>query len=662
MKICCKEHKFADCIASMYNFAENMRYPIKENPMNKKLKILMFAAVAVFMLSSCAKDKNDTPNLPGYKIIEYGEISQNVQEPCFINIMFQVTDMQGDGVSTLSTSDFEVLENDQPVSPTESAMQIRKQDVVPYSLKTVLLIDNSFSVGDNLEEIKNAAKNLVLSKLPNQQFALFVFSENPVLLQGFTDNTQDLTAAIDNISLGSASTNLYGSIAEAVDEWEDFYETDQIQQGFLVGFTDGSDTQASSTLEEALVARGNKKVFMVGLGDEIEPAVLEDIGNAGYFPIDDVSELTDRFEEIQDEMAGFANSFYWMNYMTPKRGDNDHNLQLSIKNNSNTGDDSYIEGTFNSAGFYSVDRGVFVNASESNPYGIEEINLGEGDTVKLDAITYLGQNAPSYNWSVDDQSVAEILQTTDPGSYSVKLAATGSAGDQTLVEVSDLANGLQKSLTVNLVESSGTTDGLVAWYGFNNGSVDDKWGNFDGNNYGAEPATDFEGNQNEALEFYDYAYVAFQPSPLGKGAKTVSFMYRPNEIGRRQVIITNTPGGQASDYGFQIIQTASNNLFFSIGNGSDEGHYLSAQTSLQMTGSDWHHLAMVFSGNELKGYVDGQLSCLATGPQGSEATPSAEMRLGGPLEPLDTFLTGIVDELRLYDKALSETEIQDLQP
>ncbi len=646
----------------MYNFAENIRYRVKQNLMNKNLKTLMVGAIAVLMLSSCAKDKNDTPNLPGYKIIEYGEISQNVQEPCFINIMFQVTDMQGNGVSTLSTSDFEVLENDQPVSPTESAMQIRKQDVVPYSLKTVLLIDNSFSVGDNLEEIKNAAKNLVLSKLPNQEFAIFVFSENPVLLQGFTDNIQNLTSAIDDITLGSASTNLYGSIIEAVNEWDDFYETEQIQQGFLVGFTDGSDTQASSTLGEALTARGDKKVFMVGMGDEIEPDVLEDIGNAGYFSIDDVSELTDRFEEIQNEMAGFANSFYWMNYMTPKRGDNDHNLQLSIKDNSNTGDDSYIEGTFNSAGFYSVDRGLFVNASETNPYGIEEINLGAGDTLTLDAITYLGQNPPSYNWSVANQNVAELLQTNDPGSYSVRLVATGDAGTQTEVEVSDLANSLQTSLTVNIVESSGTTDGLVAWYGFDNGSVDDMWGNFDGNNYGASPAADFEGNQNEALEFYDYAYVAFQPSPLGKGAKTVSLMFRSNETGRRQVIMTNTPGGQTSDNGFQIIKTASNNLFFSIGNGSDDGYYLSAQTSLQITDSDWHHLAMVFTGSELRGYIDGELRCSANGAQGNEAAPSAELRLGGPLEPLDTFFTGIADEVRLYEKALSQSEIEELQP
>ncbi|MDZ7777554.1 MAG: hypothetical protein U5L09_19050 [Bacteroidales bacterium] len=100
--------------------------------------------------ASCAKDKNDTPNLPGYKISEYGNISENAQEPCFINIMFQVTDMQGNGVSSLSTRDFEVLENDQEVSPTESAMQVRKQDVIPYSLKTVLLIDNSSSVAENL--------------------------------------------------------------------------------------------------------------------------------------------------------------------------------------------------------------------------------------------------------------------------------------------------------------------------------------------------------------------------------------------------------------------------------------------------------------------------------------------------------------------------------
>ena len=629
--------------------------------MLRNLKLVLVALVSVALFASCAKDKNTRLNLPGYKITEYGNISENAQEPCFINIMFQVTDMQGNGVSSLSTRDFEVLENDQKVSPTESAMQIRKQDVIPYSLKTVLLIDNSSSVEENLSEIKNAARSLVLSKLPNQEFAIFVFSDNPVLLQDFTSDVQALTDAIQQIEPGYHTTDLYGSLVEAVNMWEDFYETERIQQGFLVGFTDASDTQGSSSLEDALVARGQKKVYMVGMGDEIEPGVLEEIGNAGYFPIDNVSELTDRFEEIQDEMAGYANSFYWMNYMTPKRGDNDHTLQLRIKENSNTGEDSYIEGTFNSAGFYSVEQGLYVNATETNPYGVEQLNIGEGDTLTLEAITYLGQNPPDYNWSAADNTIIRLLETSDPGSYNMRIVAQGAVGEQTEVTVTDLSNGLQTTITVDVVESPGATDGLLAYYNFTDGSVQDAWGSHNGNNYGATPTEDRHGTPDAAVAFGGAEHISVQPSPLAKGAKTVSLLVRFDEHGRRQALITNTPDDQSGDNGFQIVKTAADNLLFTVGNGNDQGYYISAQTSLQITDSEWHHVVMVFTESGIKGYVDGTLRCSSTTTQGTETAPSASLQMGGPLEPRNTFLKGALDEVRLYEKALSESEIETLR-
>lgn len=628
--------------------------------MIKHLNAFLIMVAGLFLLSSCAKDKNDTPNLPGYKIIEYGDISENTEKPSFINIMFQVTDMQGNGVSTLTTNDFAVLENENPVSPTESAMQIRKQDVVPYSLKTVLLIDNSHSVGDKLSEIKNAAKSLVLSKLPNQEFAIFVFSENPVLLQNFTSDIQALTSTIDDIDLGFATTNLYGSIVESVNMWEDFYETDQIQQGFMIGFTDGSDTQASSTLEEALAARGQKRVYMVGLGSEIEPSVLEDLGNAGSYSIDNVSELADKFAEIQEDMAGFANSFYWMNYMTPKRGDNEHTLKLYIKDNSNTGEDSYIEDTFNSAGFYSVEQGLYINASESNPYGVEQLEMGEGDTLMLEAVTYLGQNPPTYTWSVSDNTVVTLHETGDPGNYNMQIVARGTAGDQTEVSVSDLSNGLQTTVTVSVVESTGTTQGLVSYYDFSSGTTNDDWGNHDGNNNGAEPTSDSQGNADEALAFEGFDYVSVQPSPLNTGAKTISIFVKFEENDRRQVLVTNTPDSQTGDNGFQVVKTASNTLQFMVGNGSSSGYFISAQTSLEITDSEWHHVAMTFTGNSLKGYIDGVQRCSSTSTSGSEGSSSLALRFGGPHEPINTFLNGSLDEIKLFDRALSASEVEEL--
>ncbi len=77
--------------------------------------------------------------------------------PSFVNILFEVRDSLGRGVTFLTTEHFEVRENDQVVSPTESAMHIRKRDVIPYTQKTVLMLDTSTSVRTHLEQIKQAA-------------------------------------------------------------------------------------------------------------------------------------------------------------------------------------------------------------------------------------------------------------------------------------------------------------------------------------------------------------------------------------------------------------------------------------------------------------------------------------------------------------------------
>ena len=186
--------------------------------------------------------------------------------PSYVNIMFQVRDSLGYGVNFLTTDHFEVRENNGAVSPTESALHIRKRAAISYRLKTVLMLDTSTSVRLNLEQIKAAAIALVENMTAQQEIALYEFSDEPVLLQDFTDDVAVLTEAIRAIRLGFATTNLYGSLIAGSARWEDIYTLTEVQQGFLVLLTDGSDTQGSSTLEEALSARGGQEYLHGRLG------------------------------------------------------------------------------------------------------------------------------------------------------------------------------------------------------------------------------------------------------------------------------------------------------------------------------------------------------------------------------------------------------------
>lgn len=275
------------------------------------------------------------------------------QEPSFVNIMFQVSDGDGKGVDSLLTKDFIVLEDDKAVSPTESAMKIMKKDAIPYKLKTVIMLDNSASVGDNIVEIRRAALSLVESMVEKQEIALYVFSETPKMIQDFTSEKEVLIKAINQISLGFATTNLYGSVIEGTSRWNDNYSTTKIEQGFMILITDGSDTQASHSLNEASIAINKKLVYTIGLGKEQDKEALSVLGTAGYFSLGDYTELSNKFFEIQNDMKSYSNSFYWLYYMSPKRGHNKHTIKLILKNNLNNDESSYVSGYFLSTDFYS---------------------------------------------------------------------------------------------------------------------------------------------------------------------------------------------------------------------------------------------------------------------------------------------------------------------
>ncbi|MBD3376021.1 hypothetical protein GF406_13375, partial [candidate division KSB1 bacterium] len=88
--------------------------------------------------------------------------------PSFVHIMFQVTDLSGVGIQNLKKENFDLYEDGKSISPTESALHIKKRQEIPYILKTVLMLDNSMSVGSNLAQIKKSAVDLVDLKLPEQ--------------------------------------------------------------------------------------------------------------------------------------------------------------------------------------------------------------------------------------------------------------------------------------------------------------------------------------------------------------------------------------------------------------------------------------------------------------------------------------------------------------
>ena len=391
--------------------------------------------------------KASTSTVPGYVITKH---SLTTEEPNKVKMLFQVLDLENNGIDFLTIDDFEILEDGEPVSPTESNLQISKRQNNPYSIKTVLILDNSTSITDdpshtnNMDLLKESAKSFVNNMSAQQEIALFKFSSSTEKLVDFTSDKNALIRAIDNIGRGHASTDLYGAVIEGTAEWTDLIDINNIVKGQMVLFTDGNDTQDSHTLGEALDAIGEKNVYTVGLGSEIEPEVLEQIGNQGSFTIADMSQLNQIFIQIQLEINAYANSFYWMEYSSPKRGNREHTLSLSIKDNPLAG--SIADGTFNSAGFFDAASGIYLNSSFLNPSGITEFDLvAGGDPVAISVSTYGGLNKPRYTWSSDTSLV--ITKKDLPINSEVEVSAKSSAPSGNIqIFVNDYKNGFTKKI------------------------------------------------------------------------------------------------------------------------------------------------------------------------------------------------------------------------
>lgn len=399
------------------------------------------------------KHSSSSTVAPGYVITKH---SFATVKPNKIKMLFQVLDLDGKGVDFLTVDDFEILEDGEYVSLTESNLRItkRQNNNDSYKLKTVLMLDNSTSITDdpthlsNMELLKSAAKSFVDNMSDQQEVALFKFSSSAEKIVNFTSDKNKLKNVIDNIGRGNVSTNLYGAIIDGVAEWNDFSDLTKTVQGQLVLFTDGDNTQGGHTLGEALDAVGEKNIYTVGLGSEIEPEVLKQIGNSGAFTIADMSQLNQVFIQIQLEINAYANGVYWMEYTSPKRENSEHTLHLSIKNNPLAG--AIIDGTFNSTGFFDPSNGIYLNSSFSNPDGSSEYLLvAGGDPVTINAVTYGGTDKPSYRWGLD--SSLDIIKKDSPVNSEVEISAKSSApAGNVQIAVTDLKNGFSKTITFTI--------------------------------------------------------------------------------------------------------------------------------------------------------------------------------------------------------------------
>ena len=99
------------------------------------------------------------------------------------------------------------------------------------------------------------------------------------------------------------------------------------------------------------------------------------------------------------------------------------------------------------------------------------------------------------------------------------------------------------------------------------------------------------------------------------------------------------------------------NFGFCMYSGTSACSVNSAPGSLTL--DNWYHLAVVWNGTNMIGYVNGSQSAVSTQVT-SPGNPAYDLFIGRATDTTLYDFSGTIDEVRIYNRALSAQEIQNL--
>lgn len=198
--------------------------------------------------------------------------------------------------------------------------------------------------------------------------------------------------------------------------------------------------------------------------------------------------------------------------------------------------------------------------------------------------------------------------------------------------------------------------GLLAHYPFS-GDARDASGNANhGTVLGATPSADRFGVLNAAYTFDGVSNEIVVPSSasLNPAAITISLWVRPSGLACFQTFLSKGGNGggfttQYSVYACSVLRYLSSDTY--------QGNYqFSAAAGLP--NQAWHHVALTHAGGTIRYYIDGALSAETTAG-GAMAVPTTQsLYIGSEARRIaSTFFAGMLDDVRLYDRALDASEV-----
>ncbi|MBI2624582.1 LamG domain-containing protein [Candidatus Parcubacteria bacterium] len=336
------------------------------------------------------------------------------------------------------------------------------------------------------------------------------------------------------------------------------------------------------------------------------------------------------------------------------------------------------------AGLY--DWGLY-NAAAVNVYSFFIKNTSEtvvnSNSVTLAAVNvwfhvvgvYDGANTRIYINGVQEDSDAQTGNVNNAGYNTIFGGGWNSVYFNGLIDEVRIYNRALTAGEVSALYRAGQVSqrnqnqsGLVGYWSLNDGAGATAT-DFSGNkNHGTltnmDPSTEWvNGRLGKALDFdgsNDYVGVGSPASLDDITVKTVAAWIYPRSAGEASA--SRIVDKDSSTWSFRI--NGSNLIFNQFWGGASEGTWSSASNSIRL--NTWQHVVVTYdmssTANDAVFYINGVLSPTTENltPSGSTASDAAGNLIIGNNEGTTRTFNGLIDEVRIYNRALTAAEVSAL--
>jgi hypothetical protein len=290
------------------------------------------------------------------------------------------------------------------------------------------------------------------------------------------------------------------------------------------------------------------------------------------------------------------------------------------------------------------DPPVITNLAASN-----ELVPASGESMIDCEATDPNNDALSYSWTVAVGTVAgsgkSIIWTAPntAGICWVKCTVSDGKGGQDTDSI-----GIEVMVPI-------PTDGLVAFYPFNGNANDESGNGNDGTVYGATLTADRFDSAQKTYSFIPDNYIVSTPVlPTGNQARSISAWFNTTSSSGSNGWNVNTVAswGSPSSNALCAIGVYKSKLMFGA-----FGTSYDVYTTAIVNDGNWHHAVVVYDGLVLAIYLD---DSLLVSENRNLGTVNSAFYMGRRAGQVNQFMNGFVDDVRVYNRALTQAEIRAL--